>query len=104
MQSSQSKTPAQQERQQAKELLRLQQSSQPVPYQTTVEETAEEIQRHLQHQHQPGKVNPEALPEEEKEARASLNRSQRKKADRKFLKAQGKQRPRLKKLLRRKPR
>lgn len=43
-------------------------------------------------QHQPGKVNPEALPEEERKARESLNRKQRKKADRKFLKAQGKRR------------
>lgn len=58
-------------------------------------EQEEEIQRQLQQptpKHQPGKVNPEALPEEERKARANLNRKQRKAADRKFLKAQGKRR------------
>ena len=46
------------------------------------------------------KVDPESLPPEEKEARASLNRKQRKVADRKFLKAAGKKKLRLRKLLR----
>lgn len=52
--------------------------------------------------HRPGKVSPEALPEEEREARASLNRRQRKAADKKFLKAEGLKKPRLRKMLRRK--
>lgn len=58
-------------------------------------EQEEEIRRQMEQpkpQHQPGKVNPEALPEEERKARANLNRKQRKAADKKFLKAQGKRR------------
>lgn len=49
------------------------------------------------------KVDPDSLPPEEKEARAKLSPKQRRKADRLYLKAQGLSKPRLKKLLRRRP-
>jgi hypothetical protein len=105
MQNSQ-KSPEQEVRETVKEVRRIQQSSLPESSLRLTPEQEALIREQMEQptpQHQPGRVNPEALPEEEQEARASLNRRQRKAADKKFLKSRGVKKPRLRKLLRRNP-